>query len=317
MGNVEGSKRNNGFNWNSTAEQVARDISLEGKNVIVTGASAGIGVESARVLAKNGANVFLAVRNVQKGEEAAELIRKKHPESKLHVLQVDLSSLSSVRQFAENFNKLNIPLHVLLCNAGVMACPYEETVDGYESQLGTNHLGHFLLVNLLLPRLEEGAPSRVVCVSSAAHRLSPVNLDDLSGKGTWYTGLWGKWKAYGQSKTANILFAYELNRRMQEKGKKVIGASLHPGGIKTNLQRHLTSFEALLIAASSFLLKTIEQGAATSLYCCTAPEIEQNDLGGKYFSDSNEAVPMEYALNPETAKKLWEISEQMVGLNKE
>jgi len=192
----------------------------------------------------------------------------------------------------------------------------KKTEDGFETQFGTNHLGHFYLTNLLLPKLREGAPARVVNVSSAAHSMSEVHLDDLPQCQTLAGKFGAKWLLYGQSKASNILFTVELNRRMQEEG---IGLSvaLHPGAITTELQRHLQSwYESISFYVTGFFFKTAEQGAATSVYCCTAPEIEQQHLGGNYFSDSNEAVARAYASNPETAKKLWDLSEQFVGLKK-
>lgn len=300
------------FGYYSTAEKVAAGISMEGKNVIITGCNTGIGLETARVLAKNGANVYMACRDQNKTNAAAELIRKEAM-GKVEVMELDLSSLESIRKFAGEFNGKNIPLHVLICNAGVMMCPYMKTKDGFENQIGTNHLGHFLLTNLLIQRLKEGAPSRVVVVSSLGHRFSAIKFDDLQSEKS-YSSI----GAYGQSKTANILFAQELNKRYSKDG--IYANSLHPGTIaSTELARHfyITRMPGVSYLISSVewigLTKTIPMGAATQVYVATAPELER--VGGKYFSDSKVATPMAYATDEENAKRLWEVSAQLVGLN--
>jgi len=311
MGNIESSQRNNGFDWYSTADQVAGNIDLTGKNIIVTGANSGIGKETARVLAKQGAFVILACRNTEKGEEAFQEIKKQNEDAKIKVMKLDLERLGSVKEFSQEFDKLDIPLHVLICNAGIMALPYTETPDGNEMQFGTNHLGHFLLAKLLLPRLKQGAPSRVIAVSSTAHRFSQIMFNDIKGKGTWYSdSMYGRFKAYGQSKTANILFAIELDRRMRAEGVAITANALHPGAIKTNLQTHVQDSYATKIASKAdYFFKTIPQGAATSVFVATSPAIE--GIGGRYFSDSNLAVPTAYASDPIAAKKLWDLSEEL------
>jgi NAD(P)-dependent dehydrogenase (short-subunit alcohol dehydrogenase family) len=316
MGNVEGSARSNGFNWYSTAEEAARNADLKGKYFIVTGASAGIGIETTRVLAKLGGHVTLAVRDVKKGEGVVEKLVESLGEdakARLSVSQLDLTDFSSIRGFAKRYTD---PLDVLINNAGTMACPYAETKDGLELQMGTNHVGHFLLTTLLLPKLKQSKfGGRVINVASAAHRVGGVQFDDITGKDTWYTGMMGKWKAYGQSKTANILFGYELNRRMADEGANVTAYSLHPGAISTELQRHMPTHEKILMSAANTagFMKSVPQGAATSVYLATAPlsEIEQADVGMRYFSDSNRAVPYSY-VNPENAKRLWEWTEEVI-----
>jgi len=213
-------------------------------------------------------------------------------------------------QFVHNPQKRNHNAHV-----ATMATPYSETHEGFELQFGTNHIGHFLLVKLLLPRLKEAVPSaRVICVASTAHRTSELMFDDISGKGTWYSGVTGPWKSYGQSKTANILFAYELNRRMAEEGTNVAAYSLHPGAIRTELQRHLSWGDmGMVVLTKVGFFKTIGQGAATSVYLAIAPDVEGNkkDLGMRYFSDSNRAVPAAH-INPENAKRLWDLTEELI-----
>jgi len=312
--NVEGSKRNNGFAWHTTAEQALRDISLQGKTVIITGANSGIGKESARVLAKAGAFVIMACRSLDRGQAAVKEIQESVHNAQIRVLQLDIGSLNSIRQFASEFDQLHRSLDILLLNAGVMATPYSKTVDGFEIQFGTNHLGHFYLTHLLMGKLTEAAPNaRVVCVSSAAHRSQAVDFNDL-GAEKMYPVYFGTWKAYGQSKSANALFAVELNRRMRENNIG-LAVSLHPGGFASELQRHASGIETVIFDWSLYYLgKTIPQGAATSVYCCTAPEIQEQNLGGKYFSDCNEAVPQPYASDPEIAKRLWTVSEQLLKI---
>lgn len=308
MGN---SQTTNGFNSYSTAEQVIGDIDLKGKNFIVTGANSGIGLETCRVLAKNGAKVIMGCRTESKAMIARDKIKSEIADADVSYLLLDLSSLASVSKFSQEFAQLDLALHGLICNAGVMALPYSETFDGFEMQFGTNHLGHFLLCKLLLPQLKQGAPSRVVVVSSVAHQASGVNFDDISGKGTWYdSGLAGKWKAYGQSKTANLLFALEFDRRMRMEGVPIFCNALHPGFIETNLASNLTSGEQTFINLSAKVAaKTIPQGAATSVYVATSPDLE--GIGGKYFSNCNFDTPSEHAANPVAAKKLWELSEEL------
>mmetsp|Transcript_12435 Transcript_12435/g.31823 ORF Transcript_12435/g.31823 Transcript_12435/m.31823 type:complete len:334 (-) Transcript_12435:241-1242(-) len=322
--NMEKSARDNGRGWATTAEEVLAGKSLAGMNIIVTGANTGIGFETTRALASAGASsVVLACRNMQLANAAVDKIRAQLPEgsaSDVSAMLCDLSSLQSVRQFAKQYNALKRPLHVLVCNAGVMACPYTETTDGFEMQFGTNHLGHFLLTQQLMPSLKAADRARVVVVASAAHKFSPVMFADLSGKGTWYKGSSGAWKAYGQSKTANILFASELNRRMQEAGLSITANALHPGSIATDLQRHIISSPLAQKAIAAFgtfmFFKTIPQGAATSVHCATDVTAALPWMSGKYYSDSNVATPLEYAIDPVNAKRLWDISEALVAVTK-
>jgi len=299
------------FGYYSTAEQVVAGISMDGKNVIVTGCNTGIGLETARVLAKIGANVYMACRDQNKTKIAADLIRKE-AKGKVEPMELDLSSLASVRKFVDEFNAKNIPLHVLINNAGVMACPYMKTADGFENQIGTNHLGHFLLTCLLIPRLKEGAPSRVVAVSSLGHRFGAINFDDLQSEKS-YSSI----RAYGQSKTANILFAQELNKRYSKDG--IYANSLHPGTIaSTELARYfvianLPGFSYLTKSIEWVgLTKTIPMGASTQVHVATAPEFET--VGGKYFSDCNVATAVPHATDEQVANRLWEVSATLVGL---
>jgi len=305
MGNSQ--EKTSPFNSSSTAEQTARDVDLSGKNVIVTGGNTGIGIETARVLAARGAHVVIACRSPDKGQKAVEEIKAKLPNAHVESMKLDLASLASVREFADEFKRMDRPLHILINNAGVMACPYQKTADGFEMQFGTNHLGHFLLTNLLVEPLERGAPSRVVVVSSHAHTASDVKFDNLQGdKG------YSAFNAYSQSKTANILFANEFNKRFQSRG--IYANSLHPGVINTEVSRHSTAAAIFYNVSDTLrLIKTIPQGAATQVYVATAPELEK--VGGKYFSDCNEAVPKPYAVDPAIASQLWDISAELVHLS--
>jgi len=295
-----------GFGSKSTAEEVARDIRLDGKNVIVTGSNCGIGKETARVLAKMGANVYIACRDESKGNAALEELKNLTKSENIFFMQLDLSSLESVRKFATSFEEKNIPLHILINNAGVMACPQSKTVDGFEMQIGVNHFGHFLLSTLLLPSLKRGTPSRVVNVSSMGHKLGTIDFDDINYEKKAY----GRWYAYGQSKLANILFAREFNKRYSAEGIKAF--SLHPGAIITELQRHMPGFvNTTYRFVGPLFSKTIPQGAATTILVATGPEVE--DKGGLYFSDCNVYNTTHNQVNDEVALKLWELSEKAVS----
>jgi NAD(P)-dependent dehydrogenase (short-subunit alcohol dehydrogenase family) len=221
------------FGADTTASEVSDGIDLRGKVALVTGGSGGLGQETARVLAARGARVILTARDVPKGEAVAEGIRASTGNQDVEVAELELGSLNQIRVFAERFLARHSTLHILVDNAGVMACPPAKTADGFELQFGSNHLGHFLATCLLVPALHRGAPSRVVSVSSRGHHMSPVVFDDIQFERRPYD----KWLAYGQAKTANVLFAVGLERRLGPRG--VHANALHPGGIMTELSRHL------------------------------------------------------------------------------
>jgi NAD(P)-dependent dehydrogenase (short-subunit alcohol dehydrogenase family) len=225
-----------GFGAESTTDEVLDGVDLTGRWALVTGASAGLGQETARALAAHGASVVLGVRDPAKGESAAVPIREAAAAGggDVELRAVDLASLASVRAFCDSMLADHDELALLIANAGVMACPESKTADGFEMQLGTNHLGHFVLVNRLVPLLLAASPSRVVCLTSAGHRFADVDLDDPAFEHTPYN----PWVAYGRSKTANVLFAVELDRRLRADG--VRACAVHPGGIMTELGRHLT-----------------------------------------------------------------------------
>jgi len=307
------------FGFESTAAEVAADVDLAGRVAVVTGGSGGLGAESARVLASRGARVWIGARDLAKGEKVAAGIRATTGSDAVEVGALELGSLPSIRAFAAATLARHPAIHLLLDNAGVMACPLARTEQGFESQFGTNHLGHFLLTGLLAPALRAGAPSRVVCLSSSGHRFGAVNFEDPNYK----TRPYDKWEAYGQAKTANIWHALELDRRLQDDGVRAF--ALHPGAIITELGRHLTAQdrEELMARAPAggFRWKTVEQGAATQIWAATASELAGR--GGLYLEDCHIAGPSKdlmsqvgyapWALDAERAARLWSLSEQLVG----
>jgi len=308
-----------GFGHHSTAREVVADIDLSGRTALVTGAASGIGVETARALALAGAQVTLAVRDVAAGEVVARSIAAEVGAPRVDVLALDLADLSSVRGAAGQWSASHGGLDILINNAGVMACPLQRTVDGFELQMGTNHLGHFALFEGLQPALAADGGARVVVLSSSAHRRSDVVLDDLNYEARPYDA----WEAYGQSKTANALFAVGVSDRFG--GEGIWANAVMPGGILTGLQRHMSP-EALREAGfvdedgtPNALFKDVEQGAATSVWAATTPALE--GLGGRYLEDCGEAgvmdpgLPfmgrMDYAIDPTSAARLWEASEAL------
>ena len=310
------------FGHDTTTDEVLEGIDLSGVLALVTGGSSGLGVETGRALAAHGAEVILTARDLAKGEGVAEEIRAATGNAGVSVEELELDSLDSVRAFAERFLARNRPLNLLINNAGVMACPLGHTRDGFEMQFGTNHLGHFLLTCLLVPALERGAPARIVSLSSRGHQMSPVVFEDIQFEQRPYH----KWAAYGQAKTANVLFAVELERRLGERG--IHAYAVHPGVIHTELSRHMEpeDFELLQSRArergeGEMRLKSVAAGAATSVFAAAWPELEGR--GGVYLEDcqvakiddSEDAVGgvRTYALDPEAARRLWAVSEELVG----
>jgi NAD(P)-dependent dehydrogenase (short-subunit alcohol dehydrogenase family) len=311
------------FGEESTTDEVLEGIDLSGKRVLVTGVSAGLGVETARALAAHGALVVGAARDLQKARGATEQVRAGAANGGgLQLVELDLASLTSVRACADALVAAGKPFDLVIANAGVMACPKGTTADGFETQFGTNHLGHFVLVNRISSLMKPGA--RLINLSSAGHRYSDVDLDDPNFERTPYT----EFGAYGRSKSANILFAVEFDRRHKTGG--VRAAAVHPGGIRTELGRHMTpeatqqlinSINASQPAgAPLFKWKTIPQGAATSVWAGVTARAEM--VGGRYCEDCHVAEIVEnpevrggvrpYALDPDRAKALWAKSEDMV-----
>jgi NAD(P)-dependent dehydrogenase (short-subunit alcohol dehydrogenase family) len=313
------------FGATSTTDEVLEGVDLSGKRILVTGVSAGLGVETARTLAAHGARVVGAARDLNKAKTATEQVRAQAANGGgLELVELDLASLASVRACADALISAGDPFDLVIANAGVMACPKSYTSDGFETQFGTNHLGHFVLVNRIVSLLKSGA--RLVNLSSAGHRFSDVNLDDPNFEHTPYT----EFGAYGRSKTANILFAVEFDRRHKANG--VRATAVHPGGIQTELARHLSpeaikqlidGINAANLAADApvFSWKTIPQGAATSVWSGIVASADE--VGGRYCEDCHVAELAEgddirggvraYALDPDHAQALWAKSEEMVG----
>ncbi|MGO9383343.1 MAG: oxidoreductase [Mycobacterium sp.] len=278
--------------------------SFAGRTVIITGANSGLGAVTARELARNGAKIIMAVRNTDKGEAAARQMSGPNT-GQFEVRRLDLQDLSSVRQLADGIDKADI----LINNAGVMAVPYTVTVDGFESQIGTNHLGHFALTNLLLPKLSD----RVVSVSSMAHWPGRISLDDLN----WKTRQYRPWLAYSQSKLANLLFTSELQRRLVAAGSSLRALAAHPGYSHTNLQgatgRRLS--DALMSAATRVFATDADFGARQTLYAASQ-DLPGNTFVGPRFGNLGRTQPVgrsRAAQNSATATALWELSEQLTG----
>jgi NAD(P)-dependent dehydrogenase (short-subunit alcohol dehydrogenase family) len=305
------------FGFDSTAVEVVAGIDLSGKRTIVTGGSSGIGVETARALARAGADVTLAVRDPDAGDRTAVDITATTGNTAVHVGRLDLADQGSVAAFVADWRG---SLHLLVNNAGVMALPeLQLTPEGWEMQFATNHLGHFALARGLHDALASTGDARIVSLSSRGHLRSPVIFDDLNFTSRPYDPL----LAYGQSKTANVLFAVEATRRWTDDG--ITANAVHPGAIAaTNLSRHMDP-EALarVRASGAYRYKTPEQGAATSVLVATAPQLE--GIGGRYFEDCNEAVVVDpqntedpdhgvapYALDSDNAERLWDISERLI-----
>ena len=313
------------FGEKSTTEDVLAGVDLSGKRVLVTGVSAGLGVETARALAHHGATVVGAARDLKKAQAATEVVRAEAAKGgSLELIELDLANLASVRAAADALVAKGEMFDLVIANAGVMACPKSFTADGFETQFGTNHLGHFVFVNRIAGLMKPGA--RLVNLASAGHRFSDVNLEDPNFETTPYT----EFGAYGRSKTANILFAVEFDRRHKAQGVRAV--AVHPGGIQTELGRHMTPeiTEALIkdineanakAGVTSFEWKTIPQGAATSFWAGVVADI--GAVGGISCEDCHLAEVIDgddirggvrpYAIDPENAKALWAKSEEMVG----
>ncbi|HEX3829058.1 MAG TPA: SDR family NAD(P)-dependent oxidoreductase [Sporichthyaceae bacterium] len=307
------SERSFGFGFETTTDEVIAGIDLTGRRAVVTGGASGIGLETARVLAGAGAEVTIAVRDLAAGERAADAIAQSTGE-KVLLAPLDLADLDSVRAFVADWSG---PLHILVDNAGVMACPLTRTPQGWELQFATNHVGHFALTTGLHPALAAAGNARVVVVSSLGHLRSAVDFDDLH----FHSRPYEPFAAYGQSKTANILFAVEADRRWASEGIRV--NALHPGSIRTALQRHVDDSVLDRMRAAMGLglseLKTVEQGAATQVLLAASPLVE--GIGGEYFQDCAIAaahVPgthsgvADYARHPAMAGRLWRLSEGLI-----
>jgi NAD(P)-dependent dehydrogenase (short-subunit alcohol dehydrogenase family) len=309
----------NELGFETTAEEAARGIDLRGETIVVTGGSAGLGVETMRVLAGCGAKLVSAVRDRSKGEAAIAQIRESVPDADIELAQLELSDLDSVRRGAADIAKRFPRIDRLINNAGVMACPLGRTAQGLDLQLGTNHLGHFVLTSRLMPSLLAAAPGRIVNLSSAGHQISPMRFDDPFFEKEAYD----KWEAYGQAKTANILFSVGLDKRFKDRGLRSF--AVHPGGIRTELGRHLepADIKAMMDrrGGQEIVFKNVPQGAATTVWAATSKSLDGQ--GGLYCEDchiaktvdepgSNEGV-MAYALDVAAADRLWSLSEEWSG----
>ncbi|MFG1421405.1 SDR family NAD(P)-dependent oxidoreductase [Roseixanthobacter liquoris] len=313
------------FGATSTTDEVLAGVDLRGKRILVTGTSAGLGIETARALAAHGANVVGAARDLAKAEGATAGVREaaRANEGSFELIALDLASLSSVRACADRLLADGRRFDIVIANAGVMAPPLGRTADGFETQFGTNHLGHFVLVNRIAGLL--GAGGRLVNLSSAGHRFADVDLEDPNFERTAYD----PWIGYGRSKTANALFAVAFDRRHRDRG--VRAAAVHPGGIRTELGRHMTAAdeEALIASINAaqataglppFAYKTIPQGAATTVWA--AAVADANAVGGRYCEDCHVADVQDgegiragvrpYALDATRAEALWRKSEELV-----
>lgn len=306
--------------WASTTDDVLSDKDLTGRTVFVTGANSGLGQETARAMAARGAHIIMAGRDQDKLDASVTAIRADQPTASLDTITLDLGSLESIRASTSRARQRFEKIDVLINNAGVMATPFLHTADGFEMQFGTNHLGHFALTAELMPLIERGSAQRIINLSSIGHHTAPVDFGDPHFAQRAYD----PWLAYGQAKTANVLFTVGLEARYALLG--IHAYAVHPGGIHTNLARHMTQEmrDALMARmqarGAGFQWKTIPQGAATTCWAATAQELEGQ--GGVYCEDchvaplddqSSTAGVRSYALNPSHADQLWKLSEEQTG----
>jgi NAD(P)-dependent dehydrogenase (short-subunit alcohol dehydrogenase family) len=303
----------------TTTDDVLTDVDLAGTTALVTGATTGLGLETAASLAAAGAAVIVGARSTEKAEAAKAAIAERAPDATLDHECFDLADLDTVRSAATNILQRHSALNLLINNAGVMFTPEGRTAQGFETQFGTNHLGHFVLTNLLTPALVAGAPARVVNLSSAGHGMSDILWDDPHFDQAEYD----KFTAYGQAKTANILFSVELDRRLAASG--VRSAAVHPGMIMTDLARHMDESDMARLMERAKAnsqsesggggmpaFKSIPAGAATSVWAAITPDVEQ--IAGRYLADTEVSAEVaDWAINPDAAVRLWAMSEELVG----
>ncbi|KAK4480949.1 hypothetical protein RD792_011809 [Penstemon davidsonii] len=304
-----------GFGSASTAEQVTEGIDATNLTAIITGGASGIGLETTRVLALRKAHVVIAARNVEAANKAKQLILKDNENARIDVLKLDLASLKSVKDFADNFIALNLPLNILINNAGIMFCPYQLSEDGIEMQFATNHLGHFYLTNLLLDKMKETATStgiegRIVNLTSVAHLRTyegGIRFEKINEESSY-----NEKRAYGQSKLANLLHANELSRHLRAEGVNITVNSVHPGLIMTNLYSYFGVLMSRIVKFMTYILwKDVPQGAATTCYVALHPSLK--GVTGKYFLDCNEYEPSSFAEDEVLAKRLWDFSNKLVN----
>ena len=310
----------NALNADTTAEEAAGEIDLSGKTIVLTGGSAGLGVEAARVLALRGAKIVSVVRDEAKGKAAAEATRERVPGADIELALLDLFDLDSVRRGADDIAARFPKIDRLINNAGVMMCPLGRTKEGLDTQLGTNHLGHFVLTARLIENVVAGSPARIVNLSSGGHRMSPLRFDDPFFERDEYD----KFVAYGQAKTANVLFSVGLDKRYKDRG--VRSYAVHPGAIHTELARHMGADDvkhlmAMRPQSEPMRFKSVEAGAATTVWAATSPELDGQ--GGVYCEDCGVAQTIDtpgeslgvcsYALDEDQADRLWALSEEWSG----
>jgi NAD(P)-dependent dehydrogenase (short-subunit alcohol dehydrogenase family) len=309
------------FGYRSTALDVVADVDLSSKNAIITGGYSGIGYETVIALTTAGAQVTIAGRDIDRANKAADAINAMNLKGSVATAKIDLGSLESVAAFASAYSSSHECLDILINNAAVMACPQEQTADGFEMQFGTNHLGHYALVRLLLPKLLASAGARVVCLSSTGHMISPVVFDDINFENRAYD----PWASYGQAKSANSLTAVAIQTLYADQGVEAF--AVHPGGIMTSLQRHMSKAD---IESRGWVdaegnvnerFKTVAEGASTSTWAATSPELKGQ--GGVYLEDCGFAEICEsrpdfpkgvinYAVDKDQASRLWQLSEAMI-----
>lgn len=290
---------------------------LTGKVIIITGANNGIGFQNVIQFAKKHATVIMACRNMDKGQKALDKVKKKVPEAQVELMKLDLASLASIKSFVETFKEKYNRLDVLLNNAGIMMVPYSKTTDGFESQIGTNHLGHFALTAQLFDVLKETEGSRIVNVSSSGHRFGEMDFNDFM-----FEQNYGRVKAYGRSKLSNLLFTYELDRKLRAKEINVVAVASHPGTAKTGLGDHL--FGPTKIILKPIVMTIISQssykGSLPSARAATDPQVQSGDYyGSKGIFGETRGPPQlvqsnELSHNEEDATKLWDLSEQLTGI---
>lgn len=295
---------NSKWNTNNIADQ-------SGKVVVITGATSGLGKEAARVFAEKGASVIMAVRNTQKGEQVVAEFKKAMPNAKIEVRKLDLGSLDSVKSFSKEIINSHKQLDVLINNAGVMTCPFSKTEDGFEIQMGTNHLGHFALTGLLMPLLKSTKGSRIVATSSIAHRQGKIDFDDIN----WEKRKYSTTKAYGDSKIANLYFVYELARKLKDEPNAPVVTAAHPGWTSTELQRHSLMFRIL----NPLFSQNVENGVLPTLRAATDENAKPGDFFGPSGFQELKGAPTvvksnEISYNQVNAKRLWDLSEKMTGI---
>ncbi len=317
-------KLGSGYGMRSTPSEVLKGVNLSGKLAIVTGGYSGLGFETTKALAQAGAHVVVPARRKAHAEQ--ELAAIDPGNGSIEVDEMDLADLASVKAFAERFLASKRPIHILINNAAIMACPETRVGPGWEAQFATNHLGHYALVNHLWPALKAAKGARVVALSSTGHKISPMRWDDVMFEG----GTYEKWQAYGQAKTANCLFAVQLDKLGQPDGVRAF--AVHPGGIMTPLQRHLPKEEMIKAGwmdkdgKVNEMFKTPEQGASTSIFAATSSQLD--GMGGVYCEDGDIADETDpespyarfmgvnkHAIDAGEAERLWALSAKLTGVN--